>query len=381
MRDGQLGPARSRTLPGGIEALRARFDVLRFSRGRADYYEYLADMVEGLQGRKTLRDLFDDDAQRYGEKTVRGRLARRWSRALEACGGDLAMAWAGSMPREELALLHAAQAGGAGALTAALRDLGRAARVAEQASRVFKETLATAAVAVCVALAVICAVPYFTAPRLQSIFQAVPPAYYGTLTRGLFALGECVRVSLPVLAACGAGALWLVMWSLPNFVGPLRRRLDRWAIWRLYRDVNAIRFLAMLGVLVRQRGNVDMRLRQALAMQAEQAGPWLSWHIRDMVGRIDAGLVGADSFDTGMIERRTWWYLSDMVAAHGMAHGLERSADRVEQKTLQRVRRDAQLWRWTLLLCAVAAVMGLALWHYAAIDELRRAMTNVYAGA
>jgi hypothetical protein len=156
--------------------------------------------------------------------------------------------------------------------------------------------------------------------------------------------------------------------------------LDRWSIWRLYRDVNAIRFLAMLSVLVRQRGNVDMRLRQALAMQAEQAGPWLSWHIRDMVGRIDAGMVGADSFDTGMIERRTWWYLSDMVAAHGMASGLDRSAERIEQRTLRQVRREAQTLRWVLLLGAVAAVIALALWHYVAIDELRRAMTNVYAG-
>jgi type II secretory pathway component PulF len=362
-----------------FQALRLRCDALRFSAMRADYYEYLADMLEGLHGRKTLRDLFDDDAYRYGQGSVRGRLARRWSHALEACGGDLATAWAGSMPPEELALLHAAQAGGAGALNAALRDLARAARVVEEALRIFRDTLLAALIALCVALALACAVPYFTAPRLQAVFQAVPPAHHGALTRGLFAFADVVRHGMPILAACGAGGIWLLLWSLPNLTGPLRARLDGWLVWRLYRDVNAIRFLAMLAVLVRQRGNVDVRLRQALSMQADQAGPWLSWHIRAMVGRIDAGLVGADSFDTGMIDRRIWWYLNDMVAAHGMASGLDKAAGRVEQRALARVGRQAQSLRWALLLTALAAVIALAFWHYAAIDELRRAMMHVHA--
>ena len=129
---------------------RLRCDVLRFSGMRADYYEYLADMLDGLQGRKSQRDLFHDDALRHGDRTVRGRLARRWVRTLENCGGDLATAWAGSMPSEELALLRAAQAGGAGALIAALRDLARAARVAGQAARIFRDTLLAGLLALCV---------------------------------------------------------------------------------------------------------------------------------------------------------------------------------------------------------------------------------------
>lgn len=362
-----------------FQGLRLRVDALRFAGMRADYYEYLADMLDGLQGRKTLRDLFEDDACRHGDGSVRGRLARQWSQTLESRGGDLAMAWAGTMPPAELALLHAAQAGGAGALTAALRDLARAARVVEQCVRIFRDTLMAGAAALAVALVLAGAVPYFTAPRLQAVFQGVPPAYHGTLTRGLFAFAEAVRHGLPLLAACAAGGTWLLLWSLPNLVGPWRQRLDGWLVWRLYRDVNAIRFLAMLAVLVRPRGNVDIRLRQALVMQADQARPWLSWHIRAMVARIDAGMVGADSFDTGMIDRRVWWYLSDMIAAHGMAAGLDRAADRVERRALAQVARQAQAMRWGLLLGAVAAVIALALWHYGAIDELRRALMHVHA--
>jgi hypothetical protein len=169
------------------------------------------------------------------------------------------------------------------------------------------------------------------------------------------------------------------MWSLPNLVGPWRTRLDRCLIWRFYRDVNGIRFLAMLAVLVRQRGNVDMRLRQALAIQAMHAQPWLAWHIEAMVARIDVGMVGADTFDTGLIDLETGWYLRDMIAAHGIATGMARAGNRVETAVLARIRRQAQGWRWGLLLGAVAAVIGLTLWHYAVIDELRRSLMNVYA--
>jgi hypothetical protein len=380
---GRVQPVMARARAGiaglHIDTLRWRWDVLRFSRKRGEYYEYLADMVEALQGRKSLRDLFDDDGHRYGVGSVRGRLARRWSRALETCGGDLALAWSGSMPAEELAMLHATQVGDAGALSATLRELGRAARVVEEASRTLREALAAGVVALAVASALACAVPYLTVPRLQAVFQMVPPSYYGTGTRGLFGFARAVHGHLPMLAAGAAGGIWLVLWSLPNLTGPLRTRLEACLIWRLYRDVNAIRFLSMLAVLVRQHGHADIRLRQALALQATQARPWLAWHLDSMVGRIDAGMVGADSLDTGLIERDTWWYLNDMVAAHGMAGGIARASSRIEGPVLRRVRSQAQGWRWTLLLGAVAAVLGIALWHYAVIDELRRAMTHFYA--
>ncbi len=49
----RVGAAR----PDFQDSLRLRCDALRFSGMRADYYEYLADMLDGLQGRKTLRDL------------------------------------------------------------------------------------------------------------------------------------------------------------------------------------------------------------------------------------------------------------------------------------------------------------------------------------
>lgn len=370
-------------LPAALRQGAARLalwrDALLFRQQRAAYYDYLADLLDSLQGHKTLRDMFDDDARRYGGHTARGRLARHWSQAYQESGGDLAAAWGGVMPEDELQLIATAQRAGGGALAAALRDLAQAVRLVGQARGILVAASAAGVLALAVALGLLCAVPYFTVPRLQQVFQGLPPDYYGTLTRGLYALADAVRRWLAFWVILLAGGAGLLAWSLPMLCGPWRSWLDRWFPWRLYRDFHAIRFLAMLAVLVRQRGNVDTRLRQALAAQAWHARPWLAWHINAMLARVDRGQVGAETFDTGLFDRETGWFMADMIAARGVEAGIAQARLRVESRTLAGVRRRALALRWALLLGAVGAVLALALWHYAVIDELRRALINFYA--
>ncbi|WP_144638667.1 general secretion pathway protein [Bordetella genomosp. 13] len=354
-------------------------DAWRFRAARADYYAYLAEVLVALRGRKTLLDLFEDDARRYGAATVRGRLAQRWARRYQESGGDLAAAWADALPADECLLVASAQAAGGEALAEVLRDLARAVRLVRGLRDELTVTLAAGLAALGVAIALLCAVPYFTVPRLQHVFQGLPPEYLGPLTRRLYALADAVRRLLPLWSfALPAGAL-LVLWSLPNFTGRTRPALDGWAVWRLYRDFHAVRFLAMLSVLLRQRGNIDTRLREALAIFAWNARPWLAGHVTAMLARIDAGIVGEHSLDTGLFDRELWWFMADMIAAHGLAGGLQQARARIESHTVARVRRQAQAARWLLLLGATGAVLGLALWHYAVIDELRRALTQFHA--
>jgi type II secretory pathway component PulF len=353
-------------------------DALRFRTQRADYYEYLADLVEGTQGRKSLRDIFDDDARRYGRRTVRGRLSHHWAGAYLEAGGDLGMAWSGTLPAEECLLLSCVQEEG-GDLAEALRDLARAVRLGGDAWFAVVSAGAAGVAAAAVALALLCAIPYFSVPRLQQVFQMVPAEDYGRLTRGLFALAQGLRQWLLLWLVLGVGMVLLSLWSLPNVAGTFRAGLDRWLLWRLYRDFQAIRFLCLLSVLVRQHGAADTRLRHALAVQARDARPWMYAHIQSMLSRLDGGASGPEIFSTGLLDEQTWWYLADMIDALGLETGLARVRHRVESQLLVRVRRQAAALRWVLLIASLATVLGVTLWHYAVMDELRRALTNFYA--
>jgi type II secretory pathway component PulF len=383
MRDGRppinglaqwVGDAASRLSFNGL-----RCDAWRFRRVRADYYDYLADMIETLQGHKTLRDLFDDDAERFGPESVRGRLARHWAALFELSGGDLSITWASAFPVDEVRAMRAAQASGAGALTSGLRDLARAVRVIEQARQAAFATLASAAVAMTIAAVMVLAIPLFTVPRLQQIFVSVPASYYGKLTRALFDLSHGLIEWGPVISLLVLSGLAALCWSIPRLFGPIRQRLDVWPIWRMYRDFHAIRFLSLLTISLTRQGNIDTRLRDALSLQAGAASPWLAFHLEEMIERVDIGLTGAAPFNTGMIDRQMWWYMSDLIAARGLAQAMGSVRDRVEGRLLVSIKRQATLLRWLLLLSAVGTLIGLALWHYAVIDELRRAMTQFYA--
>lgn len=355
-----------------------RLDVWCFLGARADYYDYLADLIEGTEGRKTLREVFLDDAHRYGPGSVRGRLSIYWAQTYQEAGGDLALAWSDTLPPADCLAVACAQEGGA-ALVPALRDLARAARLISRGREALLATTAAGYVALLVTVALVCAVPFFTVPRLQAVFDSVPAEYYGSLTRSLYGLAESLRHWLAFHVMCLATVGWLLLWSLPNVTGRQRLHLERFSIWRLYRDFHAIRFLSMLCVLVRQRGHIDTRLRQALIAQTQGATPWFSAHINEMLRRIDTGQVGPETFDTGLLDQQTWWFMADMMLASGLERGLAQARSHIESNVLARLRRQAQALRWILLLGAVGAVMALAFLHYGVIDELRQALTHVYA--
>ncbi|HEY9460548.1 MAG TPA: hypothetical protein VIR04_07100 [Paralcaligenes sp.] len=354
-------------------------DAWRFAPRRADYYDYLSCLMDGMQGSRTLKDIFQADARRYGPCTVRGRLSLRWANAYQAFGGDLYMTWLGCFPLAELSVIRAAQAFGNTALTATLRDLAEAADLAQRAKELLFSTLWAAALSVIALLAMVLAVPLFTVPRLLHTFYSVPSELYGPLTRSLIAFSIFVQAQwlFVLVLVLGGGAL--IVWSLPNLSGAARRRLDKFLFWRSYRHVNAMRFLALLAIILARQGSVSTQLRTALSMQKTGSSRWQCWQIDAMLERINMGQAGAETFDTGLLDQDMFWFLSDMAAARGLAAGLSLTRRRLENRLLATVARHALALRWCSLLFCLACLLGLGLWHYAVIDELRRSLMLFYA--
>ncbi len=357
---------------------RIRLAAQQFHKERAQYYDYLADLMSATDGRKTLRDIFRDDAKRYGQHH-RGLLSGHWAYQYQEAGGDLFGTFDGTLPRSDLVLIRMAQRGGAGALEQTLRDVAVVSRLIEQARGTLVNTLAVAVAAILVMMAMIIAIPLFTVPRLKQAFGMVPEEFIGALTRQLYAFSSFIHEHFFSLALGFGFVTYCLLWSLPNLTGSLRRVLDDWFIWRLYRDFHGIRFLASLATMVKRRGNVSTALRDALDLQTEGASPWQRWHVEQMIAHIDDGRVGSETFDTGIVDRQTLWFLTDLIAAQGMDVALSRTRARLESRSVQAVARRAELARWVMLLGAVAALLGIVFWHFGVVNEMRAAMTNYYS--
>lgn len=362
-----------------LGALQHAVDCWRFAGGRADYYDYLAALLQGMQGRRTLRDIFERDARRYGAQSVRGRLSQRWIQRYQSAGGDLYATWLGCFPQDELGLIRMAQSFGNASLVKTLEELARVLQLTIRAKNIFRATLWSGAMALLLAFLMMLAVPWFTVPRLMRTFSAVPAEYYGGLTRSLLRFSELVQANWPLIAVFTVGGGLLVLWSLPNTCGPLRRGLERFALWRVYRYVAALRFLTLLSIVLGRDGSESTQLRTALIMQKTGASKWQASHIDAMLARVDAGLAGADTFDTGLLDRAQFWFLADMVMARGLQSGLNLAGERLRAQVLGTVAKQALALRWGLMLASLACLLGLGLWHYAVIDELRRSLMIFYA--
>ena len=351
----------------------------RFKGQRADFYEYLADLIDATSGTKTLLSVFQDDAQRYTRQRPRGVLSACWAERFLMTGGDLFATWYGTLPTEDLVAIQAAQYAGSGALTQTLRQLAAVVRVTDAASREFFQTSLVGFFGLLVALASLFSIPLFTADRLAQAFSSLPAEFHGPVTRSLFQTSSWLKGAWLVVLLLLVGLAWMTAWSLPHLVGPLRTFLDQWGIWRLYRVVHAVRFLSLLAVLLKPRGNVGARLREALLAQQRGTTRWLDHHLSMMLARIDAGFNGTDALDTGLSDAETWWYLTDMVNTLGLDAGLQRTRVRLEQHTVRRIAVQAIALRWLLLLSSVAIVAGVAFWHYRVIEEFRQGLVLHYA--
>lgn len=354
---------------------RSLWDRYRFGHGRGDYYDYLASLLGGMDGSRTLKDVFFHDALRHGKTSLRGRLSRQWLEIYQRAGGDLYATWEHHMPHAELALIRAAQSQGNQALVKTLHELSSVFRLLQRAARILSATLWPAVVAIFVATIVSLAVPGFTLPRLMDTFDGVPPDHYGTLTRRLIGFSGFIADYWLGILLFIATLIGFVMVSLPQATGPVRRVLDRFLWWKVYRNISALRFLAFLGISLGDDDFGSVQLRSALLSLRTGASVWLSSHIDDMLARLERGVAGPQTFDTGLFTREQYWFLSDMILARGLAIGLSLARDRIQRQVLRVVERQAVVMRWSILLACVAYVLGLVLWHYAVIDELRRALT------
>lgn len=359
--------------------LQGMIDRWRFSGVRDDYYDFLACLLQGMQGSRTLKDIFELDARRYGSNSVRGRLSLSWAQAYRLAGGDLYATWLDSFPQPELALIRSAQLYGNVALVKTLGELAQALRLARETRSILGSTLWAAAAALSALCLMLMAIPWLTVPQLLKTFAMVPAHYHGQLTASLIRFAEVIQAHWLFMIVAAMGAWVLVVWSLPNACGRLRLRLDEHGVWRIYRYIHALRFLGMLAILLGRGENDTTQLRTALLAQRSGASVWLGAHLDAMLHRIDAGIAGPGTFDTGLFDRDQYWFLSDMIMSRGLRTGLALTAERVKTHVTQTVSRQALALRWCLLLASLSALIALAMWHYAVIDELRRSLMLFYA--
>jgi hypothetical protein len=359
--------------------LRLSWATRCFRSRRADYYEYLADLIEATAGTKTLHNVFHDDALRYCSRRARGVLSIVWLDRFPKSGGDLFSTWFGTLPTEDLLAIQSAQYAGSSALTRTFRQLAEIVKLVDQARASLLSTAFVGVVGITMAVGSVFAIPFLTVKHLKKVFSTVPPEYYGDWTRSLFAAGAWLGVSAPYVGGAILIMVIAVLWSFPNWKGATRDVIDQYGPWAFYRRVQAIRFVSLLCVTLSPRACNSSRLRDAVSLQAHGASPWFARHISLMVTHLESGATVTQALDTGLMDEELWWYFTDLFHTLGLDEALKRIRLRIQSYALEKINQQALYLRWLLLFLALAMVLGIAYWHVRVFEELRQSLSLHYA--
>lgn len=353
--------------------------ALSFRAQRADYYEYLAELIDATAGSKTLQHIFFDDAMRYVATSPRGVLSRIWLDRFPQTGGDLFSTWDGTLPLEDLLAIQSAQYAGSKALTTTLRQLAGVVKLMDRAQQLLWTTASVGLAGLLVALCSVMSIPFFSAKQLQNVFAAVPPEYFSSWTKALFASADGLKLAWPFVVAVIFLCVFIVIWSFANWTGAWRHVADKLGPWAFYRRVQTVRFVSLLAVTLTPGGSQSARLRDAIALQIQGATPWFSKHLHVMVTRLDLGADANDALNTGLIDIEIWWYFTDLLQTLGLDEALRRTRLRTEGQAIKRIETQAIYLRWGALLLAMMIVLSVAFWHVQVFEELRQALSLFYS--
>lgn len=349
----------------------------RFRRYRVEYLHYLSALLQRLAGQQTLKNIFSNEVQRYGERHVRGRLAQLWLDRLAIYGGDLARAWQGCFSPQTLQIVGIGQRYGVRSLTAVLSFLAEYQQSHQQLRRHALGVLWPAVFALLVVTVTLVLVPTLTVPELRHVFDVVPPEHYGRYTNLLFSVADWLERSGWLAGGVLLLGCVLVLSSFRYLTGPLRMFLDRYEPWKSYRLLGALHILQMLHVLLGLQ-HLRLPLKQAVDALSDTANPWFRMQIEQILERILHGQVGANSFATGLLEEEDLWFLNDMAQGHSLSSACALTATRLIERFERRLLHLSVLVRWGVLIFGIGVLAMLLFWHYQAFEELRRGLLNVF---
>ena len=359
---------------------RVRWACIRFSGQRSDYYEYLASCLQSGTRHRSLLELFQADASRHQVNSHRAVLANWWATRYLLCGASLEHTFEGTLPEADVGCLAVTQIAGQQAMAQMLEIMAQRTTMLERCRADFFQTTLAGLVALFVALLVFTLLPMYTLPRVMQAFTVVSDQQLGAFTQALANWVSLVRGwGWLLLVAMVIAVLWL-RWSMAHWTGPLRDRFDVHGVWRFMRDLQAIDFLSLTGALVQTLGQRGMALRSIIELQIEFSNPWLRSHLLRMLNAMDLGAEPLEAMRTGLIEEDSWCRLHDVVSAHGLTKGLSRVSSRVLQTLVARIRRQAAVLRWSLLIFSALAVLSMGYWHARVIEEMRLAMLLSLSG-
>jgi hypothetical protein len=218
--------------------------------------------------------------------------------------GSLSEALRGVAADSELIMLDAVQTSGDAALSSGLKFLSSTVEKIDYLKSVARKAVIYPLVMIMVFFVMLYSFAVFVVPILSDI---LPPEKWPWLGQVLYATSVAIQHFGHYMVLGFVVMVIAFLFSLPRWKGALRRRLDRYQPWMLYRDFNGAMLIVSLSTLMRS----GVSLRSSLERALRYSTPWLGWHIREILIRLSrpSSSTFGEAFQTGVLNQ----YLEDRI--------------------------------------------------------------------
>lgn len=273
----------------------ARWSAVRaFRDTREDFYEDLADAMRDSERLATFIEV--RRARAIKQKDPLAALYGEWLERMNRRGGKLSYILSGSAPDNDVMILSAVE--DKGDLPASLRFIASTIKDQRSMRSALMSAIFMPLIVSIIMVIFLVTLSVFVIPVFAEIAS---PEKWNTIGRIMYAISYAItNYGIFMLLAVLAFAAWF-SWSLNNWTGPTRDKLDNYLPYRVYRDYTGSIFMVSLASMLRF-GDTVVRSLEHLK---KRAPAWLRYHIAKVVRNIDktSGQFG-EAFATGVFSQQ-----------------------------------------------------------------------------
>ncbi len=168
---------------------------------------------------------------------------------------------------------------------------------------------------------------FFGSEILPVLAQTVPVEKWSNLGQGTYFVTTTLHAYFFVILTLFIGLAKLFQWSLMNWDGELRRRLDQIGItpYNFYKNYQSATFLVVLSSLLKSGSSLDAALR----LLSDTSGRWMSMYLSESVDLLgDHSMTDpAAAFNNGFLPNRILWRIQDSARRASFPEAVRSIAD------------------------------------------------------
>jgi type II secretory pathway component PulF len=259
---------------------------------RADFYYDLAAALEDKIPIFTILKGYEARARRRDPSSAS--MYRAMMKAMQA--GGLSVALRPILVSSELIMLDAIQNSGDAALSKGLYFMSEMSGKLDHMNDVMRRAVTYPLMMLCLTITMIVAFSLYAVPLIESLLplDKWPPA-----GKALYAVSYAVRHYGFYMLGGVVVCLAVFLKSLATWQSPLRRKLDNFIPYSVYRTYTSAMLIVSISSLMR----TGVSLRASLERAMKFSSPWLRWHLREVMRAMssDSANKFGSAFKTGML--------------------------------------------------------------------------------